>query len=375
MPAKSRPRRKSPESPPGSGTLPPVEPLLAWFDHSARDLPWRRTRDPYAVWISEIMLQQTQVRTVIPYWERWMRELPNVAALAEAAEERVLKLWEGLGYYSRARNLQRAAKRIAARPGGRFPENPAEILELPGIGRYTAGAIASIAFDQAEPILDGNVIRVLTRVLALPGDPKSRPVNEQLWTTASALVRTVAEATASGSRRCARFNQALMELGATVCTPSKPQCGACPWADACSARRLEQVDRFPQIAARPVVTARYFATAVLRHRQRHLVRRRNEDAVNAGFWEFPNVEIAHDDEPGPLIARWLGLSGVEWSRLPDLRHAITRYRITQRVVAATAEPDLRRVSGEWRWVTRRELDALALTGAHRRIARSLDDAC
>jgi len=351
-----------------------VEPLLAWFDQNARDLPWRRSRDPYAVWISEIMLQQTQVRTVIPYWERWMRELPDVAALAEAGEERVLKLWEGLGYYSRARNLQRAATRIAARPGGRFPEIPAEILELAGIGRYTAGAIASIAFDQPEPILDGNVIRVLTRVLALPGDPKSKPVNEQLWSAAAALVRTAAEATASGSRRCARFNQALMELGATVCTPSTPKCRGCPWTDACSARRLGQTDRFPQTVARPVVTARYFATAVLRHRQRHLVRRRNEDAVNAGFWEFPNVEIAQDDEPAPLIARWLGLSGVEWSRLPDLRHAITRYRITQRVVAATAEPDLRRVPGEWRWVTRRELDALALTGAHRRIARSLEDA-
>jgi A/G-specific adenine glycosylase len=303
-----------------------------------------------------------------------MRELPDVAALAEAGEERVLKLWEGLGYYSRARNLQRAATRIAARPGGRFPEIPAEILELAGIGRYTAGAIASIAFDQPEPILDGNVIRVLTRVLALPGDPKSKPVNEQLWSAAAALVRTAAEATASGSRRCARFNQALMELGATVCTPSTPKCRGCPWTDACSARRLGQTDRFPQTIARPVVTARYFATAVLRHRQRHLVRRRNEDAVNAGFWEFPNVEIAQDDEPAPLIARWLGLSGVEWSRLPDLRHAITRYRITQRVVAATAEPDLRRVPGEWRWVTRRELDALALTGAHRRIARSLEDA-
>ncbi len=351
--------------------LPPVKPLLDWFDIHARDLPWRKTRDPYGIWISEVMLQQTQVKTVLAYWERWMRELPDVGSLAEAAEERVLKLWEGLGYYSRARNLQRAAQRVVALHGGRFPSVPADILELPGIGRYTAGAIASIAFDLPEPILDGNVIRVLTRVLAIPGDPKSREVSDRLWDAASGLVRGAAAAVDLGPGRCGRLNQGLMELGATLCSPTGPQCDRCPWQSSCSAFRSGQVTAFPQLAARPASTARYFATAVLLDHRRYLVRRRDAESINAGFWEFPSLETDASGDPGPLLARWLSLSNPAWTRHPDLRHSITRYRITQRVVSAKAHPDLVRLPGEWRWVTAEELDGLALTGAHRRLARSL----
>src|SRR5664279_4875227 len=158
-----------------------VPSLLAWFAHNARDLPWRRTRDPYAIWVSEIMLQQTQVKTVLPYWESWMRALPNLRALAKAKPERLHKLWEGLGYYTRVRNLQRAARIIGEDHGGRIPEDFDDLLELPGIGRYTAGAICSIAFNQPKPILDGNVIRVLARLFGIPGNPRERSVNARLW--------------------------------------------------------------------------------------------------------------------------------------------------------------------------------------------------
>ncbi|MED5277841.1 MAG: A/G-specific adenine glycosylase, partial [Verrucomicrobiota bacterium] len=161
-----------------------VAPLLKWFAENARDLPWRRTRDPYAIWVSEIMLQQTQVKTVIPYWERWMNRLPDVAALANAREDTVIKLWEGLGYYSRVRNMQKAARLIPDEHGGRFPRDLAGVLALPGVGRYTGGAVCSIAFNQPEPIVDGNVIRVLTRVAGIEEPPKAKQVLEQIWAIA-----------------------------------------------------------------------------------------------------------------------------------------------------------------------------------------------
>ena len=216
-----------------------VHALLDWFATAARDLPWRRTTNAYAVWVSEIMLQQTQVKTVWPFWERWMRELPTVAALAAARPERVLKLWEGLGYYTRARNLQRAAQLIVARPGGEFPTQFDEMLALPGIGRYTAGAIGSIAFNQPAPILDGNVMRVLTRLFALTGNPREKETNARLWQLAEQLVRAAAAVDFKSqisnlkfplAGPCSALNQALMELGALVCTPRSPQCPRCPLA-------------------------------------------------------------------------------------------------------------------------------------------------
>ena len=166
-----------------------VPSLLDWFATAARDLPWRRTLDPYAIWVSEIMLQQTQVKTVIPYWERWMRELPDIAALAAAPEQRVLKLWEGLGYYTRVRNLQKAAQQIVAEHAGQFPRDFDAVLALPGVGRYTAGAITSIAFNAPAPILDGNVIRVLTRLFDIRENPRDKPTNDLLWHLATQLVQ------------------------------------------------------------------------------------------------------------------------------------------------------------------------------------------
>src|SRR5690242_15502981 len=208
-----------------------VATLLRWFAANARDLPWRCTRDPYAIWVSEIMLQQTQVKTVIPYWEHWLRELPTIKAVAKASPDKIHKLWEGLGYYSRARNLHQAARQIVGKNGGKFPENFDDVLALPGIGRYTAGAICSIAYNQPTPILDGNVIRVLTRVFGMRGDPREKRRNAKLWQMATRLV----EAAAPNS--CSELNQSLMELGALICTPRNPRCAECPVSRDCIALR------------------------------------------------------------------------------------------------------------------------------------------
>src|SRR6185436_16761389 len=214
-----------------------VNKLLRWFAANARDLPWRRTTDPYAIWISEIMLQQTQVSTVIPYFERWMRELPDVSSLSRAREQKVLKLWEGLGYYTRARNLHRVAKSLN---GDAFPHEFDEVLKLPGIGRYTAGAICSIAFNQPTAILDGNVRRVLSRLFAK---------NEELWEAAEQLV--VLASRTNAARACAALNQSLMELGALICTPHQPRCGECPIVANCAAQKLGRIGDFPAKPVRP----------------------------------------------------------------------------------------------------------------------------
>ena len=222
-------KRKAPPSP---TRLAPQ--IIKWFCANARDLPWRHTLDPYAVWVSEIMLQQTQVRTVIPFWNRWMKRLPTIAKLANAREPTILKLWEGLGYYSRVRNLQKAARQIQEGHQGAFPTNPLDIKALIGVGRYTGGAISSIAFDLPEPILDGNVIRVLTRVFGIVGDPKSKVVNERLWDQAGELVVSTKMGVSASRADSMVFagersllNQGMMELGATVCLPSNPDCGTC----------------------------------------------------------------------------------------------------------------------------------------------------
>ena len=296
--------------------------LLDWFTANARDLPWRRTRDPYAIWISEIMLQQTQVKTVIPFWERWMRELPTIAAAANASPAKLHKLWEGLGYYTRVRNLQQAAQVIVERHGGKFPERFADVLALPGIGRYTAGAICSIAFNQPTPILDGNVVRVLTRIFGISENPKDKKTNARLWTLAEELVATAREhrlscssrrealtsfrtphsalrtrsqslltSAATSAGKCSALNQSLMELGALVCTPRNAQCLLCPVGKLCVAFREGRVESLPNLGRREPATARRFAAFVLERDGKYLVRQRPAGVVNAHLWEFPNVEI------------------------------------------------------------------------------------
>jgi A/G-specific adenine glycosylase len=334
---------------------------MRWFDQHARDLPWRRTRDPYAVWISEIMLQQTQVKTVIPYYERWMRALPAVADFAKARPERVLKLWEGLGYYRRVRLAHTAARLIMNQHSGRFPESFDEVLALPGVGRYTAGAICSIAFHQPAPILDGNVIRVLSRLLGIAGDPRSKAVKTKLWRAAEALVIAGGEP--------ARLNQAMMELGALICLPRQPQCPACPLRRDCFALRRKRVDEFPTPAPRTAVTQRRFIALVVSDGARLLVRRRPASVVNAGLWEFPNVEVdVNTNNLRPSVAPFKILARAPFFRV---RHSITRYRILLEAYRAElpAGSASSAAAAGAAWKTPAQIKRLPFTSAHRKVLR------
>jgi A/G-specific adenine glycosylase len=339
-----------------------VSKLLEWYPKNARDLPWRRTNDPYCVFVSEIMLQQTQVKTVIPYWERWMEALPNVHALAVAKPDRVLKLWEGLGYYSRAANLHKAAQMIVQKHGGIFPRTFSELMALPGIGRYTAGAICSIAFDQATPILDGNVLRVLARLYNIQGNPKSPRTNNRLWSLAEALVKAADQTRINGERPCADLNQALMELGATVCTPVAPQCVKCPVQGWCAGFARGVVHRLPRKAQRIPTTALRFVALVLEHKGKFLVRRRAANVVNGKLWEFPNIEIERRDTKSALASL---AAPARVSPFLRVKHTITRYRITLDVFTAESIDPVANQPGQWCSLTK--LQRLPFSSAHRKI--------
>ncbi len=395
--------------------------LLGWFAHAARDLPWRRTSDPYAIWVSEIMLQQTQVRKVVPYWERWMRRIPSLKALAQASDEVLHKLWEGLGYYRRVRHMRMAARLIMARHRGTFPATFEEVLALPGIGRYTAGAICSIAFNQPTPVLDGNVIRVLTRLYNVPGDPRREPTNSRLWEIAERLVRLAGNSKLRPRNRrtlprnrltpgpCSVLNQSLMELGALVCTPKNPQCSDCPVADWCRARRQGRVEHLPQKARRPVILHRRSVVLVVQQGNRFWVRRRPEGVVNGRLWEFPNTEAAqcgslagplgHSTQPTlyqlqqagsremqsltalfepPDAGRKNGSAPFTLLRRPTkptrfctIKHSITRYRITAEVLRAKIPADASLRLAEGRWLTLAQMSRLAFCRAHQRILQRL----
>ncbi len=364
--------------PPATAKL--VPPLLKWFSTHARDLPWRRTRDPYAVWVSEIMLQQTQVKTVIPYWERWLRQLPTLAHLAKARPAKIHKLWEGLGYYTRVRNLQKAAQQIMTQHGGRVPEDFDAVLALPGIGRYTAGAICSIAFNQPKPILDGNVIRVLTRLFGIRQPPRERKTEAHLWQLAEELVLHASRRTLLASP-CSQLNQGLMELGALVCTPRSPDCPACPVRKFCVAFHQNWQEQLPKPGRRAAAVHRRFIAYVVERAGKFLVRQRAAGSVNAHLWEFPNVEISAAPRAGRRVAR--RASALPGDRMPALpgvkllaseplctiKHTITRYRITLEAWRAKLTGPSAEVSGCWK--TPGRLRRLAFASAHKKVLARL----
>ena len=259
--------------------------LKRWHAQHGRDLPWRNCRDPYKVWISEIMLQQTTVVAVKPYFDRFLQRFPNVVALASANEEDVLRLWEGLGYYSRARNLHRTA-RVLVEQGGSFPETVEELRQLPGIGRYTAGAIVSFAFDRPAPILEANTLRLYSRLLGYRDDPRSTAGQRLLWSFAEKLVPTKA---------AGEFNQALTDLGATVCTPTDPRCDDCPVAACCRALADRSQADIPRPARRPEITAVQEASIAIESNGNFLLIRRPEGTRWAGLWDFPRFDIGVSD--------------------------------------------------------------------------------
>ena len=347
--------------------------LLAWFVLHARDLPWRHSRDAYGIWVSEVMLQQTQVQTVIPYWHRWMRQLSTIGDLANAPEEQLLKLWEGLGYYSRARNLQKAARVVTDTHGGNVPSTIADLLGLPGVGPYTAGAIASLAYNQPEPLVDGNVARVLTRLRMIEGDPREPETKATLWSIATQLIKATGKLHSVPSTPLARgrfsiLNQALMELGATVCTSRAPSCDQCPIRKSCQAFASGAVERFPALAPRVKATRLRYAVVVLQRSGKWFLRQRGAGDVNHGLWEFPQLELRlRPANPVRQVAEWLDITPKSLHPLPRVRHAITRYQITLEVFQASVDKTPVAL-GDGQWLTTREIEALALTSAHRKIA-------
>jgi A/G-specific adenine glycosylase len=285
--------------------------LLSWYAGARRDLPWRRTRDPYAIWISETMLQQTRVDTVIPYYERFLRALPTVASLAEAPEEQVLALWSGLGYYRRARMLHAAARRVAKSHGGSIPSDLEGLRGLEGVGAYTAGAVASIAFGKRAAVVDGNVARVLARLFAIEDDVKSARGNARVWRLAEGLVPD--RESDSGD-----WNQALMELGATVCVPGTPKCGGCPLRDHCVAREAGTARELPRVPVRKVAREMKRVAIVLSSSKAVLLARRRPNVLFGGLWEPPSAPSGESADGASRETDLRGLAlalGIEVERL------------------------------------------------------------
>ncbi len=338
--------------------------LLRWYSARERPLPWRATRDPYGIWVSEVMLQQTRVETVEPYWRRFLAAFPSVEDLAAAEEVAVLAAWSGLGYYRRARMLRAAAQTIVARHGGQFPRELDQARELPGVGPYTAGAVLSIAFDAPEPLVDGNVARVLARVFALEGEIARGATQKELWALAAALVPREGGA--------GRWNQALMELGALVCLPREPGCGECPWSSRCQARRLDTIARIPRLAPRKEPIDVELALMWVERRGELLLERRGDGGRMAGMWQVPTIEV-----PGPSGAL-TGWFAREWSggarlaagvEIGELRHGITHHRIRARIFAGRTRGRLA-ARGPLAWVPRAVVARLPVTGMTRKVLRA-----
>jgi len=369
--------------------------LLTWYDENRRELPWRagpgERPDPYAVWVSEVMLQQTRVETVRPYYERWLADFPTVQALAAAPESAVLKAWEGLGYYSRARNLHRAVREVATRYGGEIPAEPAVFRSLPGVGRYTAGAVASIAFGREEPIVDGNVRRVFARLL-----DRAEPTDAELWDLAGRIV---------GGKRPGDLNQALMELGALVCTPRSPGCGTCPVRAECAARAAGTVDDRPARKVARAVPVEHHGVAVVVRGERVLLVQRPDGGRLAGLWEFPGACREAGEEALEAAARAYTegirgagsadasagtgasaaqdgdgitantVSATEFSPLCSVTHAFTHVRVVyEAFIRRESTPDSRtdrEAGAKAAWVGIPSIGDYALPRAQQKIAEAL----
>lgn len=292
-----------------------VSPLLQWYDSHARILPWRENPEPYAIWISEIMLQQTRVEAVKPYFDRWMRAFPDLSSLANASEAEVLKLWEGLGYYSRVRNIHKTAKLVMEENGGSLPSSFSELLRLPGIGEYTAGAVGSIAFQLPVPCVDGNVLRVVARLTAEKTDVSTAPAKKLFTGWIAEIIP---------KERPGDFNQAMMELGATVCLPNGlPKCELCPIAFLCEARLQSRVTEYPVKSGKRPRKVEKKTVLVLLDDTRTALRRRPESGLLAGLWEFPNVNgaLTHEEVHQLLLAS--GLKTASLKKLKNAKHIFT----------------------------------------------------
>ncbi|NCJ06814.1 A/G-specific adenine glycosylase [Synechococcales cyanobacterium C] len=341
--------------------------LLSWYSQQGRDLPWRQTRDPYAIWVSEVMLQQTQVKTVLPYYQRWLQQFPSIVALAGADQQQVLKIWQGLGYYARARNLHRAAQILAAEWEGQLPQTLEGLMQLPGIGRTTAGAILSAAFNLPTPILDGNVKRVLARLVALPVPP--RQALTDLWQLSTTLL---------DPQWPRDFNQGLMDLGATLCKPKQPGCDRCPWSVQCLAAQHNWQTQLPMTESRPPLPHKQIGVAVIwNNQQQILIDRRPQSGLLGGLWEFPGGKVEPGESIPDCIAREiqeeLGIEVAVGDHLITVDHAYTHFKVTLMVhhcrhLAGEPQP---LACDEVRWVRLAELADFPFPKANQDIIAAL----
>jgi A/G-specific adenine glycosylase len=341
--------------------------LLTWYAEFGRQLPWRESRDPYKIWVSEIMLQQTQVKTVMPYYDRWLTQFPTIQALAAADQQQVLKAWQGLGYYARARNLHRAAQEVVEKYQGIFPQVFEQVIELPGIGRSTAGGILSAAFNQPVAILDGNVKRVLARLVALQVPPAK--VVTPLWQLSEALL---------APNQPRDFNQALMDLGATVCTPRNPACLICPWQQHCQAYNLGIQSELPMAESRAPIPHKQIGVAVIwNDRGEILIDRRRQEGLLGGLWEFPGGKIEPGETVEACIVREiqeeLGIEVSVGDRLITVDHTYTHFRVTLHVHHCqhiSGEPQPIECE-EVRWVTLADIEQYPFPKANVQIIEAL----
>jgi len=348
--------------------------LLAWYATEARDLPWRQTDDPYAIWVSEVMLQQTRVETVLRYYRPFLSQFPTVHALAAAERGDVLKAWEGLGYYARARNLHDAAAIVVREWGGHVPSSVADLLLLPGIGRYTAPAIASIAFGVDVPVLDGNIIRVLSRLFRVSGDPSRAETRKLLLQHATYL---------TNGGKAAAVNQALMDLGARVCMPRGPGCSECCLASECDAHHRGEESEYPARPSRKpiphidVVAGVVWSTTPYAATSRILVAQRREDDMLGGLWEFPGGRVEQGETREEALVRELreelAIEVVVLQPLPTVDHAYSHFRMALHPFHCRHTGGLPRPieCAAWQWATIEEIDALSLSVADRRILEAV----
>jgi A/G-specific adenine glycosylase len=338
--------------------------LLSWYDLKARPLPWRKTRDPYLIWISEVMLQQTQVKTVEAYYRRFIDRFPSVKELARAAPDEVMKSWEGLGYYGRARHLHRAAREVVDRFGGLIPDTLEELISLPGIGRYTAGAILSIAFGKREAVLDGNVIRVLSRMFHITEDIRKSSTGKLLWSLSESLLP---------KRRLRDYNQALMELGALVCRIRNPACSDCPVSGICEAKRLSIQQELPVKSRRKPVPHYQVTAGIIWDGDRLLITRRPPKGLLGGLWEFPGGKLEPDESLEDCLKREireeLGIDIDVGACLTSVEHAYTHFKITLHAFECRYQGGRIQLIGvdDYRWILPRELDGFALPAADHKI--------
>jgi len=341
--------------------------MLRWYRKNKRDLPWRRTTDPYAIWVSEIMLQQTQVATVIPYYKNFLKSFPSVRDLAKSDLSKVLKVWEGLGYYSRARNLHRASQIVSNHYHGEIPDQLKDLRTLPGIGRYTAGAILSIAFNKEAPVLDGNVKRVLSRLFAIADSPVRGQTEGLLWHLSESLLP---------KGHASSFNQGLMDLGAMLCTPKEPRCSQCPLRDLCKGMASGDPERFPTKGLKKKIPHIEAVSAVILKNGRVLLQQRPPEGLLGGLWEFPNWKIEEKKRTRPrlrlrlrsYIKKEVGLNVEVKGPVGTFQQTYSHFKLTLHTYYCQS----RDAKKKGKWVPIKNLPRFPMSRIHRRIAEKLD---